>query len=264
MNDEFLDVDFTKDPRYVAGALADRCFRGAPNFADSIAVMSDSEIAACVERMDAGEPTCEQLVTRIFDQGQEGSCVANASSQALEIIQALQFGKENVVHLSAISLYKRIGSSAQSGAVVSDALDEIKARGVLPLDTPENRKVFGDAVMPNTGFREKYPDNWEATAAKFKGVEAFELRKIAELKTALCLRYPVVVGREGHSICYVRLMTRNGRLVVKYPNSWGSWGDVGGENDEFAGGFGYDSESQIRKSANWAYALRTASNREAA
>lgn len=261
IDDRYVDVDFTKEPQYVFGALPPKCFDTAPTFEDSVQVWTDSQIEACIEKMDAGEePSCEDLITRVFDQMQEGSCVADASSQAVEIIQALQFGKANVVHLSAISLYKRIGSGPMSGSSVNDALAEIQAHGILPLDTPENRAKFGECVMPNTGFYTKFPANWQETAAKFKGVEAFVIRSIAGLRTAQCMKYPVVVGRAGHSICYVRPM-KDGKN--KYANSWSlQWGDKGGEGGEFAGGFGYDTTGYVRDSAQWCYALRNIVNRD--
>jgi hypothetical protein len=182
-----------------------------------------------------------------------GNCVANACSQANEIIQALQFGKENVVHLSAMSLYKRIGSGPNSGAMVSDGLDEMQARGVLPLDTPENRAKFGDKVMPNCGWRTPYPDGWEAVAKGFCVVEAFVLRGMSELLTALVNQHPVVVGRAGHSICYCRPVWKSGYNVV-YANSWGNWGFAAGD---FEHGFGLDSSRMVSSSAGWAFAVRS-------
>lgn len=183
-----------------------------------------------------------------------GNCVANACSQAHEIIQAKQSGKENVVHLSAISLYKRIGSSPNSGAMVSDGLEEMSERGVLPLDTPENRAKFGPSVMPNAGFRTAYPSGWEATAKKFAASEWFVIESVNELITALLNQHPVVVGRSGHSIAYCDVVYDGSNLMVGYCNSWGSWGSgLGGH----ATGFGFDSLRLIRSSASWAFALRS-------
>lgn len=247
--DEFLDIDFELCPEYVRGdngaaIFGDLCSGG---YREKFGVMSDRDIDAAIELLDANGGGADMFVSRIYDQGQEGSCVANACCQANEIVQAKQFGIENVIPLSAISLYKRIGRSASSGASVSDGLKEMETRGVLPLDTPENRKRFKH-VMPNTGFRQKMPDGWEPTAGMFEGVEATIIRKEDELWTALCRQEPVVVGRSGHSICYCRPM-RDGRgRKVKYANSWGNWGDKG---------FGYDSQRMIASSARWAFALRT-------
>jgi len=247
---DFVDVDFTQDPRYVFGDAGHRCFSEfKAHFADNVEVIPESQWKDLIAEMDAAGGGADQLVTRIYDQKNEGSCVANACSQACEIAQAVQFGKENVTHLSAMSLYKRIGRSPNSGAMIDDGLEEMAEKGILPLDTPENRAKFGDKVMPNTGWSTRYPADWEATARKFRAAEWFIVDTVNELITALLLQIPVVVGRQGHSICYCRPMYRNGPLVAKYANSWHeSWGDQG---------FGYDTMSQIRQSSNWAFALRS-------
>jgi hypothetical protein len=253
INEQFIDVDFETDPFYTAGDLGLGAVTGlCANFGDSIEVMSDSEIDASIDAMDEAGGGADQLVTRIYNQGQEGSCVANAFSQANEIIQSLQYGRDKVVHLSAMSLYKRIGRSASSGAMVSDGIEEMSKRGILPLDDEANRAKYGSAVMPNTGWRTPFPSNWEATAKLFCGHEYFIVRNSRELFTALCRQYPVVVGRAGHSICYVRPMKQNGRRVVKYANSWGNWGD---------NGYGYDSQRLYDQSARWAVAVRSTVSR---
>jgi hypothetical protein len=172
------------------------------------------------------------------------SCVANATSQSNEITQALQFGKENVVHLSAISLYKRIGSSPSSGASVDDGLEEMKERGILPLDDEANKARFKH-TMPNTGFRTAYPDGWEDTAKMFKVQEWLVVDRVAELVSRLLDGKPVVVGRSGHSICYCDVVYKDGALCVKYVNSWGDWGE---------NGYGYDTMGKIKSSAGWAFA----------
>ena len=253
---QFVDVDFTKEAPFVKGDLG--CPRFAdfgPSYEEKYGVLSDAEVDAAIEAMDQSGNGPEWLVTRIFDQKQEGSCVANATSQSHEICQAKQFGKDRVVHLSAMSLYRRIGSSPNSGAMVSDGWDEMNRRGILPLDTPENRERFGQHVMPNTGWSNRLPDGWEETAARFRGLEASIIKTEAGIWTALCNQDPVVVGREGHSICYVRPTRVGGGRKVGYANSWSlGWGQALGD---MSGGWGFDSQSQIRKSAQWAFALRS-------
>ena len=247
--DQFLDVDFRTFPQYVKGYDSFGHTHGYRAYEDSVNIIPESQWAGEVDAMTEAGNSARALVTRIYDQGQEGSCVANATSQAHEIVQALQFGKERVTHLSAISLYKRIGRSPGSGAMVSDGMDEGAARGILPLDNEENRAKFGESVMPNTGFYEKYPDNWEETAKEFRFDEIDVITSLAEMMTALIRRQPVVVGRQGHSICYAGLIRRSGSYVAEYPNSWrDTWGD---------NGWGYDSLSQIRLSSGWAFTVRS-------
>lgn len=248
---QLIDCDFPTDPNYTFGNCGVKAFGNPPfrSFGDEIEVIPESQWKELAAQLDAAGGGCDQMVTRIYDQAQEGSCVANACSQACEIVQAQQFGKENVVHLSAISLYKRIGRSPNSGAMVDDGLEEMAERGVLPLDNPENRAKFGDAVMPNTGFYKAYPSGWEATAKRFRATEWFVCNSVNELISALLKQYPVVVGRAGHSICYCRPLYQGNDLLAKYANSWReSWGEKG---------FGYDSLRYIKSSASWAFALRS-------
>jgi len=256
VNDQFVDYDFTKDPNFVGGDLGRKAID--PNlcstYEEVVPVLSRSRIMEECEKIAAAGGGAERLVVEVKHQGREGSCVGNATTQADQVVQAVQFGKENVTVLSASSLYKRIGRSPSSGAYVPDALEELVARGALPVDNEKNRAKYGDAVMPATGFYEKFPADWEKTAKKFAASEFHIVKSVDGLLTALCNQHPVVVGREGHSICYLRPMVKNGRLVVAYVNSWGKWGSGMGD---FEYGFGFDTESQIRKSAGWAFALRT-------
>ena len=225
----------------------------AGKFGDTMSIIPRSKWQEECEKLEGN--SLDLLVSRLYDQKQEGACVSNAAGQAHEIMQAVQYGKSQVVHLSAISLYKRCGRSPGSGSMLSDNLREMRTVGVLPLDNPENRKLFGEHVMPNTGFYSQYPDGWQETAKLFRGDEWWEIDSVDELISAQLLGYPVVVGRSGHSIVYVRPFYKNGRLYNLYCNSWGEgWGQAGGT---FKSGFGVDSESYIRNSAYWAFALRS-------
>lgn len=247
-DDSVVDVYFPDDPNYVAGDLGCAMCGDYAEFADVEDVYTRERIEEEVRKQEAAGGTLDELVNWILNQKREGSCVGNAITQAVMVILAKQFGKAWTTFLSAISIYKQIGRSASSGAMVSDAMTAVRDVGILPLDTPENRAKYGDHVMPATGFSTPFPSGWKETAAKFKGFEFLVIRNVLQLLTALLKGYPVVVGRQGHSIVYLRVMFRNGRLVVKYANSWDeSWGDEG---------FGYDTEQQFRMSANWAFAVR--------
>lgn len=255
IDSRYLDVDFRADPKYVKGDLAPveaRVFDGKNYFGsyigyeDAYGTIPESDWKQHIEAIDAAGGGLDKLVNWIYNQRNEGSCVGNAACQALEISQSSQFGKERSAKLSAISLYKRIGRSPGSGAMVSDALEELQTRGALPLDTPENRAKFGGAVMPPTGFHTPFPADWEATAKNFRIHESLVIRSVEGLVSASLRGCPIVVGRAGHSICYVRAMLKNGSLAFKYANSWGDWGEDG---------YGFDSLSMVRSSAGWAFAI---------
>ena len=252
-DDKFVDVDFTKDPNYAGGFSGMGSMNVCMNVGDSVQIINEGDWPALMAKQELEKTSLDYLVTRIYNQKNEGSCVANATSQSHEIVQARQFGKPNVIHLSAMSLYKRIGSSPGSGAMVSDGIMEMKDRGILPLDNEQNRVRFGDKVMPNTGWSTPYPSDWQPTAKHFRCTEFFSVRGTKQLVTCLLLNMPVVVGRQGHSICYVRAFIKDGRLYVKYVNSWGEWGVAGGD---LPSGFGIDSEGTIAQAAQEAFAIR--------
>lgn len=252
MSADFEDVDFTKFPQYVLGDTGLREVYAAREYSEAAPVVSRDLWRALVDAMEEDGGGAERLVVEIKDQKNEGSCVGNAGTQAMQVIAARQLGKDRVTKLSACSLYQLIGRSPNSGASVSDCLDELVKTGCIPLDTPENRQQFGDVVMPAVGFHSKRPSGWQEVAAKFRLLEYWEVKGEEQLITALLNQHPVVVGRDGHSICYLRPMYRNGQLGVLYVNSWGSWGMPAAGFDS---GFGWDSLSKVRSSARWAFAL---------
>lgn len=254
INDQFLDVDFTRCEQYLHGYVPDSLATANTfgNYADVEEIIPESQWQAECERLDDSGMGNEHLVTRIYNQMQEGSCVANACCQAVEAIQALQFGLENVVHLSAISLYKRIGSSPNSGAMVSDGMKELQRRGALPLNNEENQKRFSH-TMPNTGFRTPFPTGWETTGSMFRALEVLVHTSVDSLVSG-CFKWPTIVGRQGHSICYFRPTYKQGRIVAPYANSWGDWGGAWGSQQS---GWGFDSLSQIKMSAGWAFSIRS-------
>ena len=252
IDDQFLDVDFTEDPNYVFGDNGVNLFGDCEFFEDAEEVYDDAQVRAACELQEANG-SLEWFVRSVFDQGREGSCVGNAATKLFETMLEEHLGVGQGIDLSAISLYKQIGRSASSGASVSDAFVRLQDTGVLPLDTPKNRARFGEHVMPATGFSTRFPDGWKETAKKFRIAGGKAIRSLAGLKTALAKGRGVVVGREGHSIFYVGIRWKGGRYVVPYLNSWReTWGQAMGR---MKGGFGWDSESQIKKSASWCFCI---------
>lgn len=253
---EFVDVDFTRQPQFVFGDVGSSAFRGMACFEDRFGdqIIPQEQWPALIDKLDADNSGMENLVVEVKNQKNEGSCVGNMATQGMQVLDALEHGKQNAVVLSAISCYKQIGSSPNSGAMVSDALEALTEVGVMPLDTPTNREKFGTAVMPATGFYSQWPADWKLTAKKFRLHESFVIRTVDGLMTSLFKGWPVGVGRQGHSILYVRPAKRNGSIGVVYVNSWGDWGFSAGD---FQSGFGFDSMSLVRQSASWAFCFRS-------
>ena len=255
INPQFVDVDFPSEERYVRGSLTRTRIATYASAKDVVPLIPESQWRAEHDRLEEAGGGMERLVTRIFNQSNEGACVGNATTQQHQVMQAAQFGTNRVIQLSPISLYKRIGSSANSGAMIDDALDEMSSGGILPLDTADNRQRFGSHVMPATGFRTPWPSGWQSTAKLFTADERFVIGSVDELFSVLFRGFPVVVGRAGHSILYLRPVWDGRRWLVKYVNSWDDdWGEGFGL---FPGGFGYDSASLFRESAEWAFGVRS-------
>ena len=249
----YVDVDFTTEVPYTFGAIPGALFAATPQiYEDAVGVIPESQWPSEIEKID-GSGWMENVMRTIMNQGNEGSCVSFATAQAFEINQGIQHGVDKIIPLSPMSLYKRIGRTAQSGSMLSDALAEIKSRGILPLDTPENNARFVH-THPATGFSRSLPSGWETTGRQFIALEWFDIRTLAGLISALLRFTPVVVGRDGHSICYARPFYRNSSLAVLYANSWGNWGQGLGK---FTSGFGVDTLSKIKASAQWAFAIRS-------
>lgn len=248
----FVDFYFPASVQYSKGYLGP----GHTNlmaYADEIDLIPSSDWPKHISAADDSKATLDYLVTYILNQKSWPACVGNATCKAVEIICAIQAGLDELVPLSAMSLYQRIGN-ATSGAMVMDAIDELSSRGILPLDTPANKARFKHTHSASD-YREPLPAGWEETGKLFRATEWYAINSFEELVTALLNGHPVVVGRQGHSILYVRVLLKNGKLSFLYPNSWGiDWGMPAGN---LSGGFGVDSETLGRQAANGAFALRS-------
>ncbi len=238
--DRWTDIDFSKDDRFARGCNGSGNLALFGSYEDRYDPIPQSEWMRLYEAEQAAGGGNDRLISRVKNQRNEGSCVGNAATAAVEVLNNRMFGGK--LCLSAIYTYQDIGSSPNSGANVSDALETISTVGCLPEDTPENRAIFGDVVMPPTGYYTKRPKGHEAVAKKFRVTEWLVGRTYEGLISALFRGHPVVVGRDGHSICYLRAMFVNGSIRVKYVNSWGDWGDEG---------FGYDSINTIKRASGW-------------
>ena len=259
---KFLNIDFSKQPEFTQGDLTQgrfgsELFGNIPNFAEAVPELGDRDIEAYIERISHEKMGLEWLVKYVLNQGREGSCVGNGVIAGTQVIQAKEFGLDDVTPLSAISLYQLIGRSANSGAMVDDGLETMQKVGAIPLDTPENREKYGNIVMPPTGFRSSRPEGWEKVAKWFRIGEFYVVKTVNSLMTALIYGFPVIVGREGHCICYLTPLLVNGKWAVLYVNSWGEWGMSAGLHDA---GFGVDTISQVKKSARYAFAIRSANS----
>lgn len=236
----WIDVDFPQHAKadgFVCGALprTDLCGAVFPVLEDQphFRIIPREERKALVRRRKPLRP----LVAKIKNQKNEGSCASNAAAQCVEIVHNFTLGLDNWVELSAMSLYRRVGRSAQSGSTISDNLRELRDRGILPVDSPANKARFKH-VHPATGFNVRLPSGWEETAILFALLEWFDVRSWDGLQSALHYSMPVLYGRAGHAIAGVDpALDDRGNELIDYANSWDkNWGD---------NGHGYDSERAV-------------------
>lgn len=249
----YVDYNFTQDPNYVQGYTVEHakqfqaCKSSLPQYADNFEVLTEpalKEAAAELKRVGGNS----KLITRIFGQKSEGSCVGNAFMQGLQYCQAKLAGKHRVIQMSAMSLYKQIGSSPNSGANIGDAMDRLKDTGGLPLDTEENKRRFKH-TMSHTNFRQPWPAGWKETAKLFANCEMFVANHWMEAFSALARGLCIGVGRAGHSILYLDPVFEDGTWAVDYVNSWDeSWGFAKGD---FRGGFGRDTRRLFNEATDW-------------
>jgi len=239
--------DLTVPDGYIAGCDKRECLLGSefPVLENSMDLIPRAEWGDLATEYDG----LESLESWTYDQRSEGSCASNSAAQAMEIAISSALGKERSVRLSAISLYTRVGRSAGSGSSIPSNISALAKKGILPLNTAENKKRFNH-THPATGFSARLPLGWETTAALFKATEWFDIASFEGIATALLKGYPVCYGRAGHAITAVKLERRGGEWCLKYKNSWGSnWGQ---------NGHGWDTESFCSRSINsyGAYAVR--------
>jgi len=197
----------------------------------------------------------ESLNGAIHDQDGEGTCASNATCQGFETVLNMTYGKTKI-QFSPISIYRWIARGPNTGSTIDGNLRQLRNTGVLPVDNSYNRKVLEaadldpDHTLKHVGYYQKFPTGWKETAEYFQGVEAFEIGSMEGFAAAVFYDFPVVYGRDGHAICAVDLVYRNGDYYIKYANSWGKWGDKG---------YGYDKASYIARSVSsyGAWALRS-------
>lgn len=202
------------------------------------------EIQTLPEKIDLRKK-CSPIV----DQGQLGSCTANAIVSGLREFMLLNDKSSNFERLSRLFLYwweRELEGSVyrDSGASLRDGMKVLKKEGVcLEVSWPYDIKTF-----------ENTPTEKELEEAKNYTISGYQrIKSIDEIKHALLIDHLVVFGMTvcesfetvgtdgivpvpkdgekelgGHALCIVGYDDNfnNGSFIVR--NSWGdAWGDEG-------------------------------------
>ncbi len=244
----FVDSDFrnkeVNPDGFMLATSPDNAPRGtyAPVLEDKagFTIIDKSEWPDRIEEMDQQGGGLERFIIHIYNQGREGTCTSQQESQKGNVVDCMQFGPDEVVLRSPISIYMQVAPGPGTGSSVGENLVQTRTVGALPLaDSATNEEI--KHAMSSTGYkRSKYKDGWEEHASMLRSDEYFEIDTSAGFVTALFNGWPVGYGRQGHSILALRPVMRNGTVYVMYVNSWGEWGAV--INGRKA--YGFDSPSQ--------------------
>jgi C1A family cysteine protease len=183
----------------------------------------------------------------VENQGQLGSCTANALAGALEFLEIK--GGKSLVDLSRLFIYYNERAiehnvSSDSGAMIRDGIKTLAAQGVCP---EKNWPYVPSAFT-------KKPPSTCYTAAKKHTISTYHrLSSLADMRACLAERYPFVFGFSvyesfesasvartgvvnmpkrterqlgGHAVCAVGYDDAAKRVIVR--NSWGpGWGQKG-------------------------------------
>lgn len=159
-----------------------------------------------------GTVSLRHKVKQILDQGSNGSCATESTTQSEHIVRAVA-GLPFVL-LNPLSIYRVTSGGRDQGSSIDENLVFARETGILP-----------ESYWPRSkGFRTTPPDGWQDVAADYKIDEFFDVSSIDEVGTALLRGFPVVFGWEGHSCVLVELLSD---IEALYANSWGDWGDEG-------------------------------------
>lgn len=222
INPQYVDVDFRREApkgkvlgcRFETAEMMAAKAPDIPSFADDNYIVPDNLWRTTAQAM---HEELSDAIQDVHDQDGIGQCVADAVTKAIEISMYGALGLSDYVRLSASHLYCRVGRGPNSGAFISEGVQEANTRGVVPLDGEEGFDYTYKAV----GWTRSLPGGWEKTGllftARFARVEGK-----AAIYSAQWQGKGVVVGRNGHAICYFDPQPDDDGN--DYCQSWGNWG----------------------------------------
>jgi hypothetical protein len=181
----------------------------------------------------------EEWAGKVLDQNGHGSCVGHGSVKSFTI--AYREAGYEPLDFSACYIYGMINGGVDQGAVVSDALDLLRDRGVCLEST----------VTPGQIYSRTFPAKAATEAALYKALGFWKLSTFDMIATAVQLRFGVSFGimiggnftdtdsegrvparmsggGGGHCMCAVGLKKFGSDWFLKVRNSWGTRFGIGG------------------------------------
>jgi hypothetical protein len=192
--------------------------------ADHIEIIPRSEWQAL-----AAQISLRPFVKQVLNQGQVGSCAAEATTGALMIAKSFADSLAPFVLLNPYFVYNTTSGGRDAGSAIDDNLAFARDKGIVP-----------EAVWPRSkGWRTRPSAEAFEAAKAHRILEFYDISSIDEMVSALLKGFPVVYGSNGHAVCKVQHLDESKGLDL---NSWSeSWSD---------GGFGVWS---TYRAVNWSY-----------
>lgn len=158
--------------------------RDLPDFRDHVmSLKAPAKLPASVDLRKSG------FLPPVYDQGQLGSCTANAIAAALDFDRARQ--KEKQITPSRLFIYYNERAAegtvaSDAGAVIRDGIKVVKSQGACP-ESAWPYKIGRFAVKPSKGCYQQ--------AAGFEALSYQRiLQTLVDMKTCLAAGFPFVFG----------------------------------------------------------------------
>ena len=110
------------------------------------------------------------------------------------------YGEHRWYELSALSMYKRIGRSAGSGAYIGDCADELDTRGILPSDNATNVATWEHTHQDSGGWSNRLPSGWESTGKKWRCQVYRVTDRESWFTVTMMYQLRIHLGRSRHAI----------------------------------------------------------------
>ncbi len=184
-----------------------------PLLRGNVPIIPRGEWPELIKKLDEAEGGLRHMVRTGLDQNGVGSCAAESTTQALQILREYE-GQRHVV-LSPWFLYHHTSGGVDNGSTIDGNLRFARDRGIAPMDIwPRSR-----------GWRARPSQQAYDAAKNFRIDEFFDCTNVVEIGSALLKGMSVTFGWSGHSCVLTDLISTT---HARYRNSWGdNWGDNG-------------------------------------
>ena len=187
-------------------------------------LIPESEWQARIQEMEERKSRVSDILAQagvpVLNQANTNYCWAFAPTMCLMAMRAVQ--NQPMVVLSPASVAAPITKYRNVGGYGGDSLQYIIDQGLAP-----------ESMWPQTAIDRRYDTEASRTArAEFKATEWWSLRprNVQEQISCLLRRIPISTGLNywAHQVCDVDPVWVNGRIGVKFRNSWSAdWGEDG-------------------------------------